>query len=280
MIYEFELPLVRTEHYYSTDPAVRWVNELWMHDAEFSQSIILGWVPYEYRVGQTYTGRWNEPVFSPSMPDLISAFQWIARDGDFLSFDLPMYGDGDGHGGFIANQGTTTLYREGELVGQYESGSSGYFEIPPELASYRLEVDHHQAMFEYTPHQQAAWTFQSSHAEEGSPERLPLLVVRFTPELDGNGRAPSDTRFCLPLHVDQFDRETRPDVSTPSVEVSYDDGATWAVASVEASGSGWNAFLDHPQQAEYVSLRTSTHDSNGNAVEQTLYRAYGLKQRH
>lgn len=37
--------------------------------------------------------RWNEPVFSPSMPDETSLFSWAARDGDFLSFDLPMYGD-------------------------------------------------------------------------------------------------------------------------------------------------------------------------------------------
>jgi hypothetical protein len=29
-----------------------------------------------------------------------------------------------------------------------------------------------------------------------------------------------------------------------------------------------------------VSLRTSTHDADGNAVEQTLYRVYGLKQKH
>jgi subtilisin family serine protease len=58
-----------------------------------------------------------------------------------------------------------------------------------------------------------------------------------------------------------------------------DDGATWAVARVEPNGSGWNAFLDHPKRAQYVSLRTSMHDASGNAVEQTLHRAYGLKKR-
>jgi hypothetical protein len=83
----------------------------------------------------------------------------------------------------------------------------------------------------------------------------------------------------LPLYVEQYGQQVTPEVSTPNVEASYDDGATWAAARVEPNGTGWNAFLDHPERAEYVSLRSSTHDANGNAVEQTLYRAYGLNKR-
>jgi subtilisin family serine protease len=271
------LPLDRTEHFYSPDPSVRWINELWMHDEEYTQSIILGWVPYEYRAGHTYRTRWNEPVFSPSVPEATSIFEWAARDGDALAVLAPMYGDREGHGGFIASTGSAVLYRDDEIIGRSESGDGAFFEMPPEPGSYRLELDHHQAMFELTPRQQVAWTFQSGHVEEGSPQRIPLLVVRFTPELDERGRAPSGTRFCLPLAVDQFDREAAPAVSTPSVEASYDDGASWVAARVEADGSGWNAFLQHPEGADYVSLRASTHDASGNAVEQTLHRAYGLK---
>jgi subtilisin family serine protease len=278
-VYDYELPLARTERYYSPDPTMQWINELWMHDAEFSQGMIMGWVPYSYAAGATYTSRWNEPVFSPSVPDQTSIFEWAVRDGDQLVFQPSRYGDSDNHGGFIGSTGSTVLYRDGEVVGRFESGDGGLFDVPPEPASYRLEIDHHQTVFELTPDQQIAWTFQSGHAEDGSPERIPLLVVRFTPELDDRGRAPSDTHFCLPLYVDQFDREAPPRVSTPSVEASYDDGATWAAARVVPNGSGWNAFLDHPKRAQYVSLRTSTHDANGNAVQQTLIRAYGLKKR-
>jgi len=274
-----ELPLDRTEYYYSSDPTVRWVNQLWMHDDDFLQSIMLGWVPYEYRAGETYATRWNEPVFSPSLPEQTSAFEWADRNGDVLTFQLPGYGDRAGHGGFIASEGPTVLYRNGEYVGQSEFDTFAQFEVPPEPATYRLELDHRQVMFELTTRRQAAWTFQSGHVE-GSPARIPLLVVRFTPELDERGRAPSDTRFRLPLYVDQFDRDALPEVSTPSVEASYDDGATWEPALVEPNGSGWNALLDHPRRAQYVSLRTSTGDALGNAVEQTIYRAYGLKKRH
>jgi hypothetical protein len=247
-----------------------------MHDEEYTQSIILGWVPYEYRRGETYTTRWNEPVFSPSLPEQYTIFDWAVRDGDVLTFQLPRYGDREGHGGFIASTGTTLFYRNGELVGDSPYDTFAQFEVPPEPATYRLELDHEQVMFELTPHQKVAWTFTSSHAEGRA--RVPLLVVRFTPELDERGRAPSSTRFCLPLHVDQLDREAPPEVAQPSVEVSYDDGATWTLAPVEPNGTGYDAFLDHPKRAEYVSLRTSTHDALGNAVEQTLYRAYALSK--
>jgi hypothetical protein len=130
MVYEFELPLDRTEHYYSADPDVRWLNELWMHDAEFTRSIILGWVPYEYRAGETYTSRWNEPVFSPSMPELIPVFRWIDREGDLLLFELPVYGDSQGHGGFIGGEGTSTLYRNGELFGQTDGAAAAPSRFP------------------------------------------------------------------------------------------------------------------------------------------------------
>jgi hypothetical protein len=273
-----ELPLERTEHYYSNDPTVRWITELWIHNDEQFQSMLFGWVPYEYRNGETYTTHWNQPVFSPVVPEAPTIFDWAFRDGDALVFQIPRYGDRDGHAGFAVSTGTAQLYRNGELFGDSPT-EIGQFELPPEPATYRWELDQEQVMFELTPRQKTAWTFPSSHVAEGTPTRIPLLVVRFTPELDERGRAPSDTRFCLPLHVDQLDREAPPDVSPPSVEASYDDGATWTRAPIEASATGWNAFLDHPKHADYVSLRTSTHDAHGNAVEQTLFRAYALKKR-
>jgi len=250
-----------------------------MHDADYTVGTVLGYVSNAFVAGEAYTSRWNEPVFSPAMADGPALFEWIQRDGDLLTLDLPRYGDREGHPGFVSSEGTLALSREGELIGQLESTGFAQFELPPEPASYRLELDEHQSLYELTTHQQVAWTFQSGHAEEGSPERVPLLVVRFTPELDERGRAPSGTRFCLPLSVEQYDRAEPLVVSAPSLEVSYDDGATWAAAGVEANGSGWNAFLEHPEGAEYVSLRTSTRDASGSAVEQTLIRAYALAQR-
>ena len=65
-------------------------------------------------------------------------------------------------------------------------------------------------------------------------------------------------------------------MNTPSLEVSYDDGATWAAAPVQCEGERFTAVLDHPSTGSYVSLRAAVQDANGNAVEQTIIRAYGL----
>jgi hypothetical protein len=59
--------------------------------------------------------------------------------------------------------------------------------------------------------------------------------------------------------------------------VSYDEGARWTPAVVRKAGQRFEALLDHPDGAPYVSLRASAQDSDGNTVEQTLIRAYGLE---
>lgn len=57
-----------------------------------------------------------------------------------------------------------------------------------------------------------------------------------------------------------------------SVEVSYDDGATWAKAEVRHS----EVVLRHPNGDGFVSLRAKSTDLSGNAVEQTVIRAYRI----
>ncbi|HWO13631.1 MAG TPA: hypothetical protein VNN80_29215, partial [Polyangiaceae bacterium] len=273
-----ELPYERTEYYYSTESDARWWNELWMHDEEYLESCIIGWIPYFYEQGVETTTRWNQPVFSPVLPDRSDLLgDWGTRSGDVITIAPPMYGDREKHAGFIANEGTTTLYRNGELVEEQPYGDFGSFEVPPEPASYRVELQHSQGLFELTPRQSVAWTFESGHASEETPARLPLLVVRFAPNLDERGRAPSGA-FTLPLYIDQFGRISSTLESAPSLEVSFDDGETWSTASLAVDGQRWNASLQHPASAAYVSLRTSARDLNGNAVEQTLIRAYAIGQ--
>jgi hypothetical protein len=128
------------------------------------------------------------------------------------------------------------------------------------------------------PTRRSPGPWSRGHVDEGSPKRLPLLVVRFTPELDERGRAPSGAHFRLPLYVDSYGSPSATPASKPAVDVSFDDGASWTAASVVAEGVHWNAQFDHPRGAEYVSLRTSTHDARRRAVEQTLFRAYWLSE--
>jgi hypothetical protein len=66
-------------------------------------------------------------------------------------------------------------------------------------------------------------------------------------------------------------------VSAATLEVSYDDGATWRAVRLQRSGSGWSGRLDAPASAEYVSVRATARDTAGNSVSQTVQRAFGVR---
>lgn len=272
------LPYERTEYNYSEDSRARWVSELWMHDEEYVQSIVLGYLPREYRAGQRYSTRWNEPPFSFVMPEEHQIWPWASREGDQITLNVPFYGDREGHPGFMVNEGTIALFPDGEPVQAQVLEPPNFFQVPRERAQYRAELEFTQSMFELTTRARAVWTFESAHAPEGEVARLPLLSVHFLPELDERGRAPRG-EFCVPFTVSQYGNTRAPRVSEPLIDVSYDDGVTFQKARVERDGQGWKAFVDHPRGARYVSLRASVSDRAGNALEQTLVRAYALRGR-
>ncbi len=188
----------------------------------------------------------------------------------------PMYGDGAGHPGFIGGEGLVVLYRNGERLGEAPT-LWGEFDVPPERASYRVQLTLAQSLFELTTLQTAVWEFESAHVDRST--LVPLLSVRFAPELNERGRAPRGRHFRLPFSVDQYGRQRSPRVSEPRIDVSYDEGASWTRAPVSAEAEGWSAKLEHPRHADYVSLRASVRDRQGNSAEQTLIRAYALAGR-
>jgi hypothetical protein len=62
-----------------------------------------------------------------------------------------------------------------------------------------------------------------------------------------------------------------------SLEVSYDDGATWQRPDLRHNGAGWRTALRAPRTAGFVSLRVTARDSDDDTVSQTITRAFGLR---
>ena len=67
-------------------------------------------------------------------------------------------------------------------------------------------------------------------------------------------------------------------MATLSLEVSFDDGASWTRVPVVRQGSKWIATYEHPQNAQFVSLRGTAGGLSNNAYELTVIRAYGLAE--
>ncbi|HEX6360106.1 S8 family serine peptidase [Actinophytocola sp.] len=236
--------------------------------------------PKTYRLGRTTTERWNMGVYGPAFPGTNSrhgGWYWAGRVGRNLNFDLPLATDqGRGRMGFGAAEGSLTLLRDGEVLGESPYAGSGSFQVTqmPGVYTLRATADR-SARARLSTQISAEWTFASQYVSD-ELVHLPLLALRFAPDLDGHNAAPAGKRFTIPVYVQRNGAEVG-QVNTPSVEVSYDDGATWQAASVSRHRGEWKATVDHPAGAGFVSLRSTITDPNGNAQRQTIIRAYELK---
>ena len=274
-LHDVTLPLDRMEYYYSPQRDMPWVNEVWMFGEHFLR---FGNVPRVYPPRRQISTQWNRPPFSVVLPQAHTFDAWAYRSGDMLIVDAPMYGDRNGNAGSLSGgEGQSELYLNGELIGESNSGSGGYFDVPPEPGQYRLKLTDNQSMLVLSTQQEVDWTFFSNHVDEGESQLLPLLTVRFTPELNDAGEARTGRRFRLPFQVEQYGNPWYWHIGRPTLNVSFDDGATWTPVRVRRRGQNWQAIFDHPVNADYVSLRANARDYFGNAVTQTIIRAYALE---
>jgi subtilisin family serine protease len=245
-------------------------------DGMFSSDV----APVSYRRGTVSTQRWNAGVFGPSFA--LSPFgpgEDFARYGDDLLLNAYLHTDQNSRrGGFhFAAEGTTELLRGGEVIAKSEY--PGYVEaaLPPEEVTYTARTTATLAG-RLSTRIDAEWTFTSGHADGELPALVPALAVRFAPNLDDHNAAPAGRRFRVPVYVQRNGSQTPGRVGAPAIEVSYDDGATWRKANVTRNGGGWTAEVTHPRGAEFVSLRSSVSDRDGNVAKQTIIRAYALKK--
>jgi hypothetical protein len=274
------LPGTRVEYHQT---GTRWTAELWPgtrdDNGHFVSQGRLYRQPTACRAGLLHRDQWNAGPTGPAFAQQSeSAWQWASRTGDQIDVTLPLYGDRAGHAGSLVptDSSRTALYRDGVLVGEFSRSGSGSFAVPPETAGYRLEVADTRSVGELTTRLNAAWTFQSAHPDGAGPVRLPLSAVRFTPVLDADNAAPAGRPFDLPVTVEGQPGAPSARTTRLTVEISYDDGATWSKASLRAAAVGWTATVRHPATAGFASLRATAVDAAGNTVTETVIHAYRL----
>ncbi|MFD4637188.1 S8 family serine peptidase [Lentzea sp. NPDC058436] len=217
-----------------------------------------------FQPGRKYTQVMGAAVFGPSVPE--APGYGLARTGDQLSVKVPLLTDANGGEAVVAG-GTakTSLSRNGTKLGEV-ARAGGVFGVPAEDGTYRAEIEHSRDA-ELSGKVSGAWTFQSRRTD--GLTHLPLTVVRFLPTLDDQNAAHGRVQL-LPLKIEQA-RNT-PKVRRITVEVSYDDGASWRQVPV----IGDRAVLNHPKNAKFASLRAKTTDAAGNTGEVTIIHAYRI----
>ncbi|GAA2393542.1 S8 family serine peptidase [Nonomuraea africana] len=235
-----------------------------------------------YTPGEKVVERWFGPVVRPAIPanvpDLVPT-----RTEDTLSIDVPEFVDAAGHYSYAFRsdeQDTVSarLYRDGKLV-EEPRRAVGDFPAVPGKAAYRLELSTKRSSEEWTyaTETDTAWTFTSARPKSGT-EPLPLLGIDYSVPADLNGQV----RRALPVSLDLSVRSTAPGLALREVtaEISYDDGKSWKRLVLRPRGKAhYSTLVSHHQAGKggHVSLRVTAKDQAGNAVEQTVLRAYGVK---
>jgi hypothetical protein len=281
---DLETPATLTERY---SPGFAWSPALYLYgappppspDTFRLPSARISSAPVTFQPGEHRVQRWNVGVFGPAFADdpvLQTRGPHVRRAGDTIDYNLWLFTDqGATHSGIAYQRtGPTRLFRDGQLVGT--SGTGGSFTVPPAEATYRLEADHAQTVATVSTNVTAAWTFRSGHVPGAEPAALPLMAVRFAPDLDEHNQAKSGRLFTVPVSVQRQAGASSATLRNLTVQVSYDDGGTWRPATVTGWGSRQAVVLHHPHGAGAVSLKARASDSEGNTVEQTIIRAYTL----
>ncbi|HWH01076.1 MAG TPA: S8 family serine peptidase [Pilimelia sp.] len=276
---DLDLPGTRVD-YYTTAPGVRWSTEF--HEWTLAN----GWLRVlgahvrsgvRHRAGRAGTAQWNHGVFGPTLAGAPAPDLWVARRGDRLTVAPPLFGDGADRPGWSATaSATAALYRDGARVAGDEL-LDGPVDVAPGPARYRAEFTVTRgAPALLSTRTSLAFEFTSGHVDGDGARRLPVSVVRFTPRLDQHNGAPAGRAVTVGVAVRRQPGAGRGRYPHLTVEVSYDDGATWTRVRVTGGGDRRTAHLVHPDRAGYVSLRATARDADGNAVQQTVVRAYAL----
>ncbi|GHD79322.1 peptidase [Streptomyces mirabilis] len=199
------------------------------------------------------------------------------RTGDKLTFRIPELSDATpGHYGSVDNVLDTAkgkLYADGQLIGDTALGGYGTFTAPAAKSSYRLVVDTQRTAdwAAYSTATHTEWSFASAHTDQQTA--LGLLSVDYdVAGLNLLNSAEAGHTSKLGLSV----RNQSGGVTASSLKawVSYDDGTSWKEVKVKHG----KAELKHPKKdARFVSLRVRAGDRDGNIVDQTVVRAFGLK---
>ncbi|MFI2297674.1 S8 family serine peptidase [Actinacidiphila glaucinigra] len=236
-----------------------------------------------YKARSTASETWFAPIQRPRA--LNDGISWTApfRVGDIISTSsLPAWGDSGGHAGVTWADGVTSkisLYQGDELLGEdYNERIVTAEELSPDPRPYRIVVEGERNLPDrpYSTRTRTEWGFVSSTTDYTTLTPLPLVQLDYAVATDLSGKAQRRTGLTVTAsHLKGAAGAGA--IRTVTLEVSYDDGATWRKATLRQSDGGWKAQLDAPSRARFATLRTTARDAKGNSVSQTLIRAFGLK---
>jgi subtilisin family serine protease len=261
------------KEYFSTAPTLVWEG-IEQTDTTFEVA-----APTSYSTTRKTVEDWNEAAVTP-----LAGFGRCGDTGNasFAPFStsatghvLSYYGPSSGH---------ISLLRDGQVIGSADGTDFATVDgLAADKATYtlRLEAQRDTPTNVLGSRIDASWTFSSAHpTTTDGCDNARLLAARISGDFDAENRAPADRPIPLTVRFDASDG-SRTQVKAFTLEASFDGGTTWLRLPALPDGQGYTAIAPPPLRGGdgYVALRTTVQDTQGNALDQTILRAYRIAGR-
>ncbi|WP_131741728.1 S8 family serine peptidase [Actinomadura roseirufa] len=178
----------------------------------------------------------------------------------------------DGGGLIYTYTARTRVFRDGEQVCDAPAFPGCGVGEP---GRYRIVADIDQTDMPQSTHSSTEWTV---NVENGKGEDVPVVLAKPRPPTDLTNRVRA-ARHAVPVElVHQKGSTARPNFDVTGW-ATFDDGKTWVqVASGKSDGKGRIVLPINPPKGHngFVGLRVKAVDEKGNAIDQTVIRAYAL----
>ncbi|MFI5844786.1 S8 family serine peptidase [Catenuloplanes sp. NPDC051500] len=257
----------------------------WISNVEIPGEQAQHTAPTAYRAGAVHRQRWFGPVQRPRLVDEPDGLNIFRQEGGWFFANIPGWGDsGAAHAGNTGdNPGADnrlTLYQGDKLVSANDRYNALLVAGPlaAQALPYRLVSENNRDTWAgpYSTRTRTEWSFTSGDVQPGTLYSPPLIQLDYDVDTDRDGRARRNAD--LTIATSTLATATDPGVvKTVTLDVSYDDGATWHPTVLHRQPNGWTTRIAAPRTAQFVTLRTSARDARGNTVEQRITRAFGLR---
>jgi hypothetical protein len=161
-------------------------------------------------------------------------------------------------------------------------GDMQWVEVPAGKLPYRavLDVERPGGVFRLSTRTHSEWTFMSDTVDSDFFERFSVLNLDYKLETDLHGDVRANATQQLALKPVSMDLGTVPGtVTTVTLDVSYDDGATWRKVTLTKGADGYwtGSFRTAKKPGGFLSVRASAGTDSGYSVKNEIIRAYGLR---
>ncbi|MFJ7496418.1 S8 family peptidase [Streptomyces sp. NPDC097727] len=277
------VPTTRTAYYTTGDGP-------WLHGAmsSFPFAAFMSDHGRTYQVGQRSTEEWYRGLLRPAAARDADGNLMLAaeRQGNLIGIQTAFWVDSSGdhwsYGGAFGDIGNMVLKRDGVQIDALPY-PYGVFTVPDEDSSYELTQNQSKIPTSDRPWLRSTdvsttWSFRSHRESDVYSRGLPILFPAYDLPVDGMNTLPAQSGIKVGLSAEGHAGYTPGAITAAKLSYSYDGGTTWTQAPTEQQDGKWTAVLDHTgASGKQVTLKVTLTDAKGNAVTQTITRAYDVR---